>query len=440
MVSRSSSISCSGSRSLKVIHLSYSDLLPGANRTAHNLHVELERNGIESMMLVAKKLGLDDAVITHKTFVGRAWAKAAFQLDILPKRLFYVLPDRVMRSLPNETSLSIAGNLLVSKVSSLAPDLVSLNWINGGLLRLESLNLLKPFPLVWRLADMWPFSGAEHYTETDIRYVSGYTRTNKSNADPQLDLSQRLWNRKKRVYANLFLSVIAPSRWIAKEARRSALLQGRRIEVIPTGLSTRLFVPRAVEHRTSRRVVLFGSATGTALPRKGFAYLLEALGILAKEWAADSLELVTFGSNSQEQPFDTLWPVRALGNIQDEKKLAEIYSSADVFVAPSIQENLANTVLESLACGTPVVAFDVGGMPDAIDHMKNGYLAKPKDSVDLARGISTILGLSEADRERFRSEARAKAVRCFDITKQAAKYIRLYEEVIEDFRKNPVSR
>lgn len=334
------------------------------------------------------------------------------------------------QNLGPETSLAIVGSPAVSLAMSTDSDIVHLHWTCAGLMRPEQLRDLRQKPVIWTLHDAWPLIGIEHYPS--------------GRASDQRMMRLDNWARqRKSESANTLpsLTLVSPSNWLAGLATASTVGLDRRVETISNGVDLTAF--KSIPPNTQLgfgsdpvQSILFGSASGTALPRKGFSYLLEALRILAQEWPADSLRLVTFGSNPQEETFESPWPVTALGNITDEHRLAELYNSVDVFVAPSVQENLANTVLESLACGTPVVAFDVGGMPDAIDHMKNGYLATPRDAVDLARGISTILKLSPQDQERFKAEARAKAVRCFDISKQASKYVRLYEEVIEEFKMN----
>lgn len=139
---------------------------------------------------------------------------------------------------------------------------------------------------------------------------------------------------------------------------------------------------------------------------------------------------MTFGSVAEQELPRFPIPARHLGAFHSEADLAALYAAADVFVAPSQQDNLPNTVMEALACGTPCVAFDIGGMPDMIEHRRNGYLARPYESDDLAAGIAWVV----EDLERWRKlseHARRKVEREFTIMLQAQRYRALYEELLE---------
>ena len=127
----------------------------------------------------------------------------------------------------------------------------------------------------------------------------------------------------------------------------------------------------------------------------------QALNKLGKD-----IELIIFGSSRPEKANGFVQKTHYLGYLHDDVSLATLYNAADVTVVPSLQENLSNAIMESIACGTPVVAFNVGGNSDMIEHLKNGYLAKPFDSDDLSEGIKWIL--NNKDYEQIRSSARVK--------------------------------
>jgi len=175
-------------------------------------------------------------------------------------------------------------------------------------------------------------------------------------------------------------------------------------------------------------LVLFGAVDSTSNPRKGFDLLLRALNRLEKELSANS-ELVVFGASSPEEGSALPLSAHYLGSFSDDVALALLYSAADVFVAPSREDNLPLTVQESLACGTPVVAFDIGGMEDMIEHQSNGYLAKPFDAEDLAHGISWCLSGNDR-RAQLSTEARSVAEEQFSSERQAKAYIELYREIL----------
>ncbi|TYB33570.1 MAG: glycosyltransferase, partial [Flexistipes sinusarabici] len=180
-----------------------------------------------------------------------------------------------------------------------------------------------------------------------------------------------------------------------------------------------------------KKLVLFGAMSSTSDPRKGYKELSEALFKMDKNY---DIEFVVFGSSKPLNAPDFGFKTHYLGSLADDVSLVTLYSAVDVMVVPSLQENLSNAIVESLACATPVVGFDIGGNSDMIEHQKNGYLAKPYESKDLADGIEWVL--REVQSSTFnvqgsglRKNAREKVVREFDSKVVAEKYIELYESV-----------
>jgi glycosyltransferase involved in cell wall biosynthesis len=166
---------------------------------------------------------------------------------------------------------------------------------------------------------------------------------------------------------------------------------------------------------------------------KGFHLLQPALRKLAAgRGNGKETEVIIFGASEPAEPPDFGMKTRFMGRLHDDVSLALLYSAADIFVAPSIQENLANTVVEAMACATPCIAFNIGGMPDMIDHMKNGYLARPYEPEDLAHGISWILG-DENRIKRLSTAAREKAVNEFSMELMTRRYRELYADIIADY-------
>jgi glycosyltransferase involved in cell wall biosynthesis len=178
-----------------------------------------------------------------------------------------------------------------------------------------------------------------------------------------------------------------------------------------------------------RTLMLFGAMGATSDPRKGFPYLQSALKKLAEDDGHENIELLVFGASAPSNPPDLGFPVHYLGWLHDDATMVALYSAADVVIAPSNEDNLPNVVLEALACGTPCVAFDIGGLPDMIDHQQNGYLAVPFKSEDLALGISWVL--KDDERRRVLSaNARAKVEAEFELSKVSLRYRSLYEELL----------
>ncbi|HVF53668.1 MAG TPA: glycosyltransferase [Actinomycetota bacterium] len=416
---------------MRVCHVTYSSSHPGANRVAFSLHAATSSQDCDSNLITMKTT---DA---QRPTPKGVWRNLVTEMEFLPKRVMYALPPGLAPSLSPETSLAWTGAYATQRIVAVNANLVHLHWICGGLMRVESLRKLAGYPLVWTMHDMWPFAGAEHYTE-QTRYIDGYTKENRPAGERGFDATRWVWERKQKTFRHLpRLTLVSPSRWLAAEAAKSALLRDRRVEVIHNGIDLTTFHPTS--QQTARAsldlpldapIILFGAATGTASPRKGFDLLVAALKELAPlDWEHPP-HLVTFGSHPGDSSAPLPFPATNLGHIDDQKRLALIYSAADVFVAPSRQENLATTVLESLASGTPVVAFDIGGMPDSIDQMRNGYLAAPFDTRDLAKGVEQILRADPSTRTSLARNARATAEDRFDINKQARRHIELYEELV----------
>jgi glycosyltransferase involved in cell wall biosynthesis len=322
----------------------------------------------------------------------------------------------------------------VTRIKEQNPDVVNLHWVNHGFMRIESLPDIEQ-PIVWTMHDMWPFSGGEHYVGASLRYKEGYNAGNRSAAETGMDVNRWIWRRKKKSWSGMQNMVIAaPSEWLAGCAHDSSLFRNHRIEVLPNGVDHERFRP--VKHCIARdilglpvdkKLILFGAGASTSDERKGFHLLVEALGRLERAIGPDNCELIVFGASSGSSSFSM--KTHYLGTLYDEISMALVYAAADVFVAPSVEDNLPNTVLESLSCGTPVVAFDIGGMRDMILHRSNGYLVPGFDTQELAKGMRWVL----EDEERWgklSEEARNTVVRSFTLQRAAARYLDLYEDIL----------
>jgi len=410
----------------------------GAARATYRLHCGLRAAGVRSKLLVQEKTANDESILAPPKTWQRQLAKIHGQLDSLPLRRYH----------KRSTSLFSAAwlrNGVPSWIVDRAPDLVHLHWVNAGFLRIESLRAISQ-PIVWTLHDMWPFTGGCHYTGECQRFEETCGACYQLGSKRERDLSRRIWQRKWNAWKNVNLSIVTPSAWMAREARASSLFRDRRIEVIANGLDLQRFRP--VEKETARDLlklppgvplILFGAMDSTSDRRKGFHLLESALESLAKDPAMKGTEVVVFGASKPEKPLKLGFPVHYLGTFRDETSLALVYSAADVFAAPSLEDNLPNTVAEALACGVPVVAFAAGGLPEMVDHESNGYLARPFEPEDLSRGLRWVLE-DGARRRALSHEARAKAESAYDAEQCAASHIRLYEELLDREPHRPVRR
>jgi glycosyltransferase involved in cell wall biosynthesis len=254
------------------------------------------------------------------------------------------------------------------------------------------------------------------------------------------DLSRKIWNRKRALYQQSNIHFVACSRWLEGKARQSGLLIGQHVESIPNPIDTRVFhkgdrkeARLRVNLPADKQLILFVSQRVTD-ERKGMAYFVEAINKLVAEHPEmkDHAGVAILGGHSEEVADQMPLPVYSLGYVSDEKTIVNIYNSADVFVLPSLEDNLPNTIMEAMACGVPCVGFRVGGIPEMIDHQQNGYVAKFKDVDDLAYGIHWVL--SEADAQALSQQAIHHVTVNYSQTSVAMRYIEVYNQVMA--RKN----
>jgi glycosyltransferase involved in cell wall biosynthesis len=243
------------------------------------------------------------------------------------------------------------------------------------------------------------------------------------------DLAASVWRKKQQMVADENIYYVACSRWLESEAKKSALLKGQKITSIPNPIDTHIYKKGNKQEARQRlglpldrKLILFASQRVTN-ENKGMGYLIEACRQLAD---IPQLGLVILGGHAEEVvpqlPLEA-WP---LGYVNDEQRVVDAYNAADVFVLPSLSENLPNTIMEAMACGVPCVAFKVGGIPEEIDHRRNGYVAEYRQAEDLARGIRWIL--TEADYDQLSRDAVHKVVQSYSQQSVAMKYLDVYHQ------------
>ncbi|MFN4280622.1 glycosyltransferase family 4 protein, partial [Thermosynechococcus sp.] len=332
-------------------------------------------------------------------------------------------------------SLNLFSHYSAAYLAPLLPDIIHLHWIADNLLSIEAVARLRQ-PIVWTLHDMWAFCGAEHYTE-DVRWKEGYYPNNRPPYEKGFDLNRWTWERKRK-YWQKPMYIVTPSQWLGECVQQSALMRNWPVRVIPNPINTEQWRPydkkqirQELDLPVEIPIVLFGAMGGGKDPRKGFDLLKQALGYLQGQ--NQHLQLVVFGEGQPSRKEDLGFPVKYIGHITNDNYLCKLYSAADVMIVPSRQDNLPNTAIEAIACGTPVVAFSIGGLPDIISHKQNGYLAQPFDSTDLAHGIQWVLEDSQRHAQLC-AQARAYAVEKFTYPVVAKQYLALYEEVLEHHR------
>lgn len=415
-----------------ILHICRDDEKGGAARCAHRLHVGLGRIGTDSRMLVQRRQGTDPLVEQYRPPTGQAQRlRRAFRRRVI-RRDF----DRYRASRPAKAEAfnDDRSQFGADPARWVRPnDVVHLHWASGFIdLERFLAGIPDDVPVVWTLHDMNLFTGGCHYAGGCERFSEECGACPQLGSEQERDLSRAIWRRKQAALSRLEpsrLRIVTPSRWLAQQARSSAILAGRfSVDVIPYGLDTEAYAPRDKDAARQTlgippqaTVVLF-VADSIGNRRKGLHHLREALTALV-----DIPGLFVLSIGKGEPDISANIPGLHLAT-SDDRLLSLVYSAADVLVVPSLEDNLPATVLEALACGTPVAGFEVGGIPDMVRPGETGNLAMPGDAADLARAIRHVVE-DPARHDTMVRRARKVAVTEYGLEVQARRYADIYADL-----------
>lgn len=418
---------------LKVVHLNTYDGNGGAGRACLRLSNALNANGISSKVIVYYKFGQNPAI---DTFSKSIFAKLRAVFNIMAERYLAKLFSKAVKT---PFSVQWFGKSIKNHPDLQTADIIHLHWINHGFLSPKLLAELDELekPIVWTFHDSNAFTGGCH-----VRYSCENFHRQCGNC-PILrlsgphDLSHKTWLRKQKAYTEVNFHIVAPSQWMANSVKHSSLLGVRPTSVIPNTIEVDVFKPyvkaeakKILKIKPGQFVIMSGFMPSKNDKHKGTQYLLEALNELASrpEIPKEQIELVIFGNKDEKNVPDFPFKTTFLGTINKDDHLAKCYSAADAFITPSLEDNLPNTVMESLACATPVIAFKTGGIPDMVKHLENGYLANYESASDLADGIEWLF-LHEQP-EEVQKEARRSVLANFSPAVIANHHAELYYKLI----------
>jgi len=366
---------------MKVVVCNTDESKGGAAKAARRISKSLLLNGVEAPFFALEGNGTKR---NESLFFRRGkffWSR----LEQYPK--FFFSNDF---NAPFSTSKYSLGHRKYIEI--LNPDIIHLNYINCGLFSIRDIGLFKK-PIVWTLHDSWAFTGGCHLPLECKGYKKSCGNCPVLNVNKEKDLSRRIWNSKNKFWKDANITIVSPSKWLGKCAKESSLFRDCRVEVISNPIDTEVFrkmekqkVREELNLEKEKKYILFGAVNATKDKNKGFGFLKEALENLKTK----NVELLIFGSKEKEIEKLKI-PVKDLGFVKEESDLAKIYSAADITVVPSISENQPNIAVESLACGTPVVGFDIDGLKELILDERLGVLAKKYDTNDLGEKIDMLL-------------------------------------------------
>ena len=408
---------------MRVLIVNTSERTGGAAVAANRLMKALINHGVKAKMLVRDKetdsltvIGLPKSPMLHWHFL---W-----------ERLVVFIRSRFSRKHLFEIDLANTGSDITRLPEFQEADVIHLHWINQGMLSLGGIQkiLRSGKPVVWTMHDIWPATAICHLTLGCRSFTSACKSCRLLPGGSRL--AQSVWHKKQRLMEDENIYFVACSHWLEQEAKSSALLKGHKITSIPNPIDTHIYNNRCNKQEARQRLglpadkklILFVSQRVTNR-NKGMDYLMEACDMLKD---LPQLGVVILGGHAEE--VTTQLPTFPLGYVNDEHRIVDVYNAVDVFVLPSLSENLPNTIMEAMACGVPCVGFRVGGIPEEIDHKQNGYVADYRSAEDLARGIRWIL--TEADYESLSQHAVQKVAQTYSQQSVALKYLDIYQQAM----------
>ena len=419
---------------MRVLIINTSERIGGAAIAANRLMDALKNNGIKAKMLVRDKQTEQISVVGLKKSWWKVW-------QFIWERVIIWKANKFKKHNLFEVDIANTGTDITSLPEFKQADVIHLHWINQGMLALTDIRRIidSGKPIVWTMHDMWPCTGICHHA----RQCDKYQQECKNcpyllNGGSPRDLSNKVFLQKKELYNNSSIVFVTCSQWLKGQAEKSALLDKHTVINIPNPININLFKPRnKQEARTQcnfpadKRIILFGAAKPTD-KRKGVDYFIESCNLLVQKHPElkDQIGIAIYGKQSEQivplVPFETY----DLKYISSEKELVNVYNAIDLYATPSLEENLPNTIMEAMACGVPCVGFNVGGIPEMIDHLHNGYVAEYKSAEDFANGIYWTL--TEGEYDMLSEEASRKVTACYSEGTIAKKYIEVYNKITGD--------
>lgn len=419
---------------MKVLIVSTSERVGGAAVAANRLMKALNKNGVKARMLVNNKITADPEVLE----VPGKWRK---KYNFIFERFLIFLLNAFSRKRLFDIDPSFTGSDITRLDCFKEADVIHLHWINQGMLSLRDLRkvLRSGKPVVWTMHDQWASTGICHSTGDCVAFRQACGLCPLLAHRRKKDLSNRVFLRKKDMNRQHPVLYVTCSHWLESNVMSSGIMETQKVTAIPNPIDVASFKPllksdcRALcRLPLDKKLVLVGAVKVTDW-RKGFDYMVKAFARLG-ELRPDLMqrfEIVAIGDGASSIQAVVPFVVNGYDYVSSEEDLVRLYNAVDFFFTPSLFENLPNMIMEAMACGVPCIGFEVGGIPEMIDHKRNGYVARYKDVDDLVSGISWLLALSDAEYAGMARACRDKVEKQYSEEKIAGSYRDIYEYVLQ---------
>lgn len=417
----------------------------GAALAAQRLQNCLRKKNIDATLLVNDYQDHKQHVYQASTGLRKWW-------NFLWERIVLLCCLMGKRKRLFELNIANTGTDITQLAAFQTADVIHLHWTAQGLLSLEQIGkiLATGKAVVWTLHDLWAVRAIDPYCDDYLPLLTAREKAQYSEAESQMFdpaiaqtpllrwLTARTWQRKQKTYAQGHIHFVACSQYYAKKATLSPLTKSHSISHIPNPIDTNIFCPQsqaaarihfALPHHEQQQYILFAAFRLTN-PNKGYTYLQTACQILVEQMPhlRKNTAILLLGGDGESLVDSFALPAYYLGYNSDAMEIAKAYAAANIFVLPSLSENLPNTIMEAMACARPCLAFGVGGVAEMIDHLQTGYVAQAQNAVDLCQGLLHLL--TQANQQAMGKAARNKVERLYAQDAVAESYFDLYQHAL----------
>lgn len=411
---------------MKVLLINTSERTGGAAIACNRLMDALKNNGVKARMLVRDKQ-------TDRLTVIALRPSIKLPIQFIYERLAIFFHNRFNRKNLFQVDIANTGTDVTKMNAFKNADVIHLHWVNQGFLSLSNLDKIihSGKKIVITMHDQWYFTGVCHYSGDCNKFQTSCNNCNLLKGT-FYDITQSIFNKKQKVYKDADITFVSCSKWLGNIAKTAQLTQGHKVVSIPNAIDTDFFTPcdkaearKKCNLPTDKKLILFSSQRITD-KRKGFELLVKACETIKDKYSelSSHIGVVVLGGQSDVVQSQLPFPVFPMPYVSDQQQIVNLYNAVDIYVTPSLQDNLPNTIVEAMSCGVPCVGFNVGGIPEMIDHKENGYVAEYRNAEDFAEGIIWVLNQNY---DTLSKASRTKAVDTYSQDSVANKYIDIYD-------------